>query len=136
MKGPSRGAYRKAPAAIQGAFDKQALLLANDLRHPSLHAKKYDESRDLWQARVSGSWRFYFKIQGDTYQLDQTHLFGHTVNAGRAEHLDTTRSGSPNTVAVVHEQSLRMNLCRTATTVVKAKAKPSAGLKRRIMTPT
>jgi mRNA-degrading endonuclease RelE of RelBE toxin-antitoxin system len=63
--------YRKAPPAIQRAFDKQALLLVNDLRHPSLRAKKYDESRDLWQARVSGSWRFYFKIQGDTYRLEE-----------------------------------------------------------------
>jgi len=45
-------------------------LLAN-LRHPSLHAKKYDESRDLWQARVTGSWRFYFKIIGQVYRLEE-----------------------------------------------------------------
>jgi len=63
--------YRKAPAVIQRAFDKQSLLLLSDLRHPSLRAKKYDESQDLWQARVSGSWRFYFKIQGDTYRLEE-----------------------------------------------------------------
>jgi mRNA-degrading endonuclease RelE of RelBE toxin-antitoxin system len=47
--------YRKAPAAIQQAFDKQSLLLLQNLRHPSLHAKKYDESADLWQGRVTGS---------------------------------------------------------------------------------
>ena len=63
--------YRKSPAAIQQAFDKQALLLLENLRHPSLRAKKYDESRDLWQARVTGSWRFYFKIEGDTYRLEE-----------------------------------------------------------------
>ena len=63
--------YVKAPLAIQQAFDKQALLLLENLRHPSLHAKKYDESRDLWQARVTGSWRFYFKIEGDTYRLEE-----------------------------------------------------------------
>jgi mRNA-degrading endonuclease RelE of RelBE toxin-antitoxin system len=63
--------YRKAPAAIQRAFEKQSLLLLTDLRHPSLHAKKYDQSRDLWQARISGSWRFYFKIHGDTYALEE-----------------------------------------------------------------
>ncbi len=63
--------YRKAPAAIQRAFDKQALLLLENLTHPSLHAKKYDESRDLWQARVTGSWRFYFSIEGDTYRLKE-----------------------------------------------------------------
>ncbi len=63
--------YHKAPAVIQQAFDKQSLLLLQNLRHPSLHAKKYDESADLWQARVTGSWRFYFKIEGDTYRLEE-----------------------------------------------------------------
>jgi len=63
--------YNKASQEIQQAFDKQSLLLLQDLRHPSLRAKKYDESRDLWQARVTGSWRFYFKIVGDTYRLEE-----------------------------------------------------------------
>ena len=63
--------YKKAPALIQRAFDKQALLLLEDLRHPSLRAKKYDESRDLWQARVTRGWRFYFTIDGDTYYLHE-----------------------------------------------------------------
>jgi hypothetical protein len=44
-------------------------LLAQDLRHPSLRVKKYDESRDIWQGRVNASWRFYFKIDGDSYYL-------------------------------------------------------------------
>jgi mRNA-degrading endonuclease RelE of RelBE toxin-antitoxin system len=63
--------YTKAPPALQRAFDKQALLLLQNLRHPSLHAKKYDESKDLWQARVTGSWRCYFKIEGDAYVLGE-----------------------------------------------------------------
>jgi hypothetical protein len=37
--------YSKAPQAIQRAFDKQILLLLEDLHHPSLRARKYDESR-------------------------------------------------------------------------------------------
>ncbi len=40
-----------------------------NLKHPSLHAKKYDDSRDLWQARVNSNWRFYFVIAGDTYVI-------------------------------------------------------------------
>jgi plasmid maintenance system killer protein len=32
------------------------------LLHPSLHAKKYDEENDVWQARVNKDWRFYFTI--------------------------------------------------------------------------
>src|ERR1022692_3937387 len=45
--------YHKAPPRIQRAFDKQSALLLQELRHPSLHAKKYDEGQDLWQARVT-----------------------------------------------------------------------------------
>ena len=63
--------YRKAPADIQRAFDKQALLLLQNLGHPSLRAKKYDESRDLWQSRVTRDWRFYFSIEGDTFHLHE-----------------------------------------------------------------
>jgi len=61
--------YTTAPPAIQRAFDRKLELLLQDLRHPSLRAKKYDEARDLWQARVNQGWRFYFRIKGDTYQL-------------------------------------------------------------------
>jgi plasmid maintenance system killer protein len=61
--------YRAAPLAIQRAFDKQVRLLAKSLAHPSLHAKKYDEATDLWQARVNRDWRFYFLIQDDTYLI-------------------------------------------------------------------
>ena len=35
--------YSKAPEDIQTAFGKQSLLLLQNLRHPSLRAKKYDE---------------------------------------------------------------------------------------------
>ncbi len=62
-------AYGKAPKQIQAAFDKQSLLLLLDLRHPSLHAKKYDEGRGRWQARVTRDWRFYFRIEDDIYIL-------------------------------------------------------------------
>jgi mRNA interferase RelE/StbE len=42
--------YAKASQQVQRAFDKQSLLLLRNLHHPSLRAKKYDESRGLWQA--------------------------------------------------------------------------------------
>ncbi len=57
--------YQSAPKVIQNAFDKQAKLLIQNLRHPSLHAKKYDEKNDVWQARVNREWRFYFVIRDD-----------------------------------------------------------------------
>ncbi len=58
-----------APPPIQRAFEKQLVLLLENRRHPSLQAKKYDEARGLWQARVTLAWRFYFTIEGDTYIL-------------------------------------------------------------------
>jgi mRNA interferase RelE/StbE len=61
--------YRSAPATVQKAFDKQVRLLAGNLRHPSLRAKKYDESANLWQARVNRDWRFYFTMVPDMYVI-------------------------------------------------------------------
>ena len=61
--------FRNAPAAIQRAFEKQVGLLAKNLNHPSLHAKKYDGASGLWQARVNRDWRFYFLIQDETYLI-------------------------------------------------------------------
>ncbi len=58
-----------APHTVRRAFFKQILLLEQNLRHPSLRAKKYDEATDLWQARVNKGWRFYFKIEGGTYRI-------------------------------------------------------------------
>lgn len=34
--------FRHAPPSIQKAFFKQITFLEQDLRHPSLHAKKYN----------------------------------------------------------------------------------------------
>ncbi|MGA2185315.1 MAG: hypothetical protein ABSH47_20030 [Bryobacteraceae bacterium] len=50
------------PAGVRTALFKQVKFLEQNLRHPSLRAKKYDESLDLWQARVNADWRFYFFI--------------------------------------------------------------------------
>jgi mRNA interferase RelE/StbE len=59
--------YSKAPKEVQRAFDKQSLLLLQNLHHPSLRAKKYSEANNLWQARVNRDWRFYFVIQDEAY---------------------------------------------------------------------
>jgi mRNA interferase RelE/StbE len=64
-------ALTKAPTAIRKTLYKQLAFLLRDLHHPSLRAKKYDEAQDLWQARVNDDWRFYFKIVGDVYRLEE-----------------------------------------------------------------
>ena len=66
-----RRGYRKAPPDVQRIFSKMSLLLLADLGHPSLHAKKYDESRNLWQARVNRDWRFYFTLEDDEYWMQE-----------------------------------------------------------------
>jgi mRNA interferase RelE/StbE len=57
------------PRPVRKAFHKQLAFLERDLHHPSLHAKKYDEARDIWQARVNKDWRFYFRIVDDAYVI-------------------------------------------------------------------
>ena len=59
----------KLPEAIKKKLDKQLVYLVSDLRHPSLRAKKYDESQGIWQARIDDHFRLYFVIDSDTYVL-------------------------------------------------------------------
>ncbi|MDP3727085.1 MAG: hypothetical protein Q8R35_00410 [bacterium] len=63
----SRREYAEAPREIQRAFDRRLAFLLQNLRHPSLRAKKHDEANNIWQARITRGWRFYFQIRGDTY---------------------------------------------------------------------
>jgi len=57
------------PANVRKAVFKQVKFLEQNLMHPSLHAKKYDESKNLWQARVNKGWRLYFLIRDDVYYI-------------------------------------------------------------------
>ena len=61
--------YKDLIPSLRARFDKQLTLLLHNLRHPSLQAKKYDEARDIWQGRVNQNYRFYFRIEGDTYEI-------------------------------------------------------------------
>lgn len=62
-------ALNRCSTSVQNKFYKQVGYLLRDLRYPSLRAKKYDESEDIWQARVDQNYRFYFLIERDTYVL-------------------------------------------------------------------
>ena len=65
----ARNDYRGLPKTLQKRASKQFKLLLSDRRHPSLHAKKYEGSGDVWQARIDRSYRFYFEIDGDVYVI-------------------------------------------------------------------
>lgn len=57
------------PKEVRKKFYKQINYLLKNIRHSSLRAKKHDETRDIWQARVDKNIRFYFLIENDVYTL-------------------------------------------------------------------
>jgi mRNA-degrading endonuclease RelE of RelBE toxin-antitoxin system len=66
--------YERLPERLQRQADKALDLLLQNLRHPSLRAKKMEGERDpegrvIWEARASRSYRFTFAIAGGTYIL-------------------------------------------------------------------
>lgn len=61
--------FKFLTAVIKKKFQKHIVFLLADIRHPSLRAKKYDEKRCIWQARIDENYRFYFLIEKDTYIL-------------------------------------------------------------------
>ena len=55
--------------AIQKRAKKQLALFLQNPRHPSLQTEKVKGHRDLWKGRITQSYRFFFRIEGDTYIL-------------------------------------------------------------------
>jgi len=66
--------FKFLPGEVKKKFKKQINFLLQNLRHPSLKSKKYDEKRGIWQARVNRNYRFYFLIKKDTYILLEVKL--------------------------------------------------------------
>lgn len=64
---PFRRSFKKLPPEAKRKLEKQITFLLRDMMHPSLRCKKREELGDVWQARVDGSYRFFFRIIGDTY---------------------------------------------------------------------
>ena len=61
--------YDALPEKIQRLVDRKLALLLQNPRHPSLRIKKMNDPRDIWEGRVTQSYRFTFQIQGDLYML-------------------------------------------------------------------
>jgi mRNA-degrading endonuclease RelE of RelBE toxin-antitoxin system len=70
-------AYRKLPPHIQEHSDKQLELLLSNPNHPSLNIKKMNDPRNIWEARITYSYRFTFNIKDDTYIL--RHIGTHDI---------------------------------------------------------
>lgn len=69
--------YRKAPQAIADVFEQKVPLLyrlplRDFLQHPGFRPEKFPRrGPDIWQARVTKAWRFYFVIlEGETISLE------------------------------------------------------------------
>lgn len=61
--------YRKLPQPIKKAAQKQLGLLLDNPDHPSLNIKKIQGTRNIWEGRITRSYRFTFHIVEDTYVL-------------------------------------------------------------------
>jgi len=77
--------YERLPERLQRRADRALGFLLQNLRYPSLRAKKMEGQRDLqghdiWEARVTQAYRFTFAIDGDTYIL---YRVGPHANEGR-----------------------------------------------------
>ncbi len=57
--------YKKLPKFVQKKADRILTLLAADLRHPSIRAKKIQGEDDIWEGRVDKFHRFTFEINKD-----------------------------------------------------------------------
>ena len=61
--------YASLPPRLRSQVDKQFDFLSQNLRHPSIQAKKYGGTDDVWQGRVNRDYRFYFQITDEAYDI-------------------------------------------------------------------
>ncbi|MGB2762728.1 MAG: hypothetical protein WBC21_04345 [Minisyncoccales bacterium] len=59
--------YKDLSAKIQKQLDKQLNLLLGNINHPSLRVKKIKGYSNIWEGRISKSYRFTFQIKRDYY---------------------------------------------------------------------
>jgi len=61
--------YKKMPQSIKQATDKQLGLLLFNPKHPSSMIKKMNEPHNIWEARITESYRFTFQKHKNIYIL-------------------------------------------------------------------
>jgi mRNA-degrading endonuclease RelE of RelBE toxin-antitoxin system len=61
--------YRSLPSHIQKTADKQLEFFLAKAQHPSLHIKKMQDPRSIWEGRITKGYRFTFQIEGEVYIL-------------------------------------------------------------------
>ncbi|MGM0654237.1 MAG: type II toxin-antitoxin system RelE/ParE family toxin [Thermodesulfobacteriota bacterium] len=61
--------YKNLPQSIKDKTKKQLRLLLSDPQHPSLYFKKMKDPREIWEVRISYSYRLTLQILEDGYYL-------------------------------------------------------------------
>jgi len=61
--------YRALPEHLQKTVDKNLKLFLANQYHPSLHIKKMQDPRDIWEGRITKGYRFTFQMAGETCLL-------------------------------------------------------------------
>lgn len=61
--------FRSLPKNVQARAEKSIRLLIANPQHPSLHTKKMRGTKDIWEARVSESYRITFQMLGESLLL-------------------------------------------------------------------
>lgn len=61
--------FADLPESIKARARKQLALFLRNPRHPSLQTEKVKGHRNLWKGRITQSYRFVFRMEGDVYVL-------------------------------------------------------------------
>jgi len=61
--------YAALPETIKNLTNCKLALFLQNPRHPSLRIKKMENPREIWEGRITKSYRFTFQVSGDTYLL-------------------------------------------------------------------
>jgi mRNA-degrading endonuclease RelE of RelBE toxin-antitoxin system len=61
--------YAALPESLKERADKEFILLMENPHHPSLRLKKIKGHPNIWEGRITKSYRFTFQILGEVYLL-------------------------------------------------------------------
>ena len=67
--------YKRLPLQVRAQVDAAIALFEENPRHPSLQIKKMKGSENIWEGRVTRSYRFTFEWDGEvvTFRRVGTH---------------------------------------------------------------
>ncbi|MFH1187558.1 MAG: type II toxin-antitoxin system RelE/ParE family toxin [bacterium] len=61
--------YQILPEDIKERIKKQLRVFVENPRHPSLRVKKMQDPRNIYEGRITYSYRFTFQVEGEIYIL-------------------------------------------------------------------